>query len=48
MFLRGASTYENKNAALEALDSLTHKVGQPVVALYTEEDATKMVFAVGK
>ena len=48
LFLRGASTYENKNAALEALNSLTHKVGQPVVALYTEEDATKMVFAVGK
>ena len=48
LFLRSAQTYESKELALQALNTLTHKVGQPVVALYTEEEATKMVYAIGK
>lgn len=54
-FLRGASTYANYNAAIDALNGLTHVVGQPVVALYTKtvtEDPlvteTKLILAVGK
>lgn len=54
-FLRGASTYASYDAAITALNGLTHVVGQPVVALYTKtvtEDPlvteTKLILAVGK
>lgn len=48
LFLRGASTYENYAAAKAALDALTHKVAQPVVALYSDNSATKAILAIGK
>lgn len=48
LFLRGAQTYENYAAAKAGLDGLTHKVAQPVVALYKDNDATKAILAIGK
>lgn len=47
LFLRGASTYGSKELALAAINTVTHKIGQPVVATYTEGDDTKAVFVVG-
>lgn len=54
-FLRGASTYASYDAAISALNGLTHVVGQPVVALYTKTvteeplvTETKLILAVGK
>ena len=54
-FLRGASTYASYDAAITALNGLTHIVGQPVVALYTKTvteeplvTETKLILAVGK
>lgn len=36
LFLRGASTYGNKELALAAINTVTHKIGQPVVATYID------------
>ena len=36
LFLRGASTYGSKELALAAINTVTHKIGQPVVATYTD------------
>lgn len=47
LFLRGASAYGSKELALAAINTVTHKIGQPVVATYTEGDDTKAVFVVG-
>ncbi len=51
-FLRGASTYASYDAAITALNGITHVVGQPVVAIYqkTVGDATvnRLILGVGK
>lgn len=48
LFLRNATAYENQAAAKSALDALTHSVGQPVVATYSESGSTKILTAIGK
>lgn len=47
LFLRNASLYGSKEAALAAIKGVNHVAGQPVVALYGSEGSVKMIFAIG-
>ena len=47
LFLRNASLFGSKEAALAAIKSVNHVAGQPVVALYGSEGSVKMIFAIG-
>lgn len=47
LFLRNASLYSSAELAIEALNGLTHYVGQPVLALYGTESDVKVKLAVG-
>ena len=47
LFLRNARLYSSAELAIEALNGLTHSVGQPVLALYGTESDVKVKLAVG-
>ena len=47
LFLRNASLFGSKEAALAAIKGVNHVAGQPVVALYGSEGSVKMIFAIG-
>ena len=48
LFLRNAAAYDSRELAIAALNGVQMKVGQPVIATYTESGSTKLVFVVGK
>ena len=48
LFKRNSSVFASYDAAVEALNGLTHAIGQPVIALYTDGDKTKVITAIGK
>ncbi len=50
LFLRNGSAYSTYEAALAALNGLSHVKGQPAIATYTDAndgDALKLIFAIG-
>lgn len=47
LFLRNGQLFASKEAALNGLKTAAHKAGQPVVAIYSEEEAVKLIFAIG-
>jgi hypothetical protein len=47
LFLRNGSLYANREEAIEGLNSVTHKPGQPVIALYGITGAVELIFAIG-
>ena len=47
LFLRNGNPFSNYAAAVAALATLTHEAGKPVVAIYNDEDALKLIFAIG-
>ena len=50
LFLRNGSAFSTYEAALAALNGLSHVKGQPAIATYTDasdDDALKLIFAIG-
>lgn len=47
LFLRNGSLYANRSKAIEGLNSVTHKAGQPVVALYGTAGSVELIMAIG-
>ena len=47
LFLRNGSLFANRTKAIEGLNSVTHKAGQPVIALYGPAGSVELIMAVG-
>lgn len=47
LFLRNGNLYSTREEAIEGLNGVSHKIGQPVIALYGTTGAVELIFAIG-
>lgn len=47
LFLRNGNLYSTREEAIEGLNGVSHKIGQPVIALYGTTGTVELIFAIG-